>query len=63
MYHEEKVIDGKLCWRGLPNSEWVEYTQEQLTRLITEAQSKQYSRHENAPWWANPDMPPMKVTC
>jgi len=63
MYHEEKVIDGKLCWRGLPNGAWVEYTNEQLTRKLQEAQSTRRDLYEKAPWWANPDIPPMKVTC
>ena len=30
MYHEEKVINGKLCWRADPNGDWTEYTYEQL---------------------------------
>ena len=33
MYHEEKVIDGVLCWRGTPDGEWQQYTLEQLTAM------------------------------
>jgi len=65
MYHEERVIDGKLFWRSLPNGQWVEYTNEQLTRKLQEAQQKKTSAdfYEKAPWWTNPDLPPLKVTC
>ncbi len=36
MYHEEKIIDGVLCWRGLPDGEWKQFTQKQLTdRMVT----------------------------
>lgn len=36
MYHEEKVINGVLSWRGTPNGTWIQYTPEQLTkRLLT----------------------------
>jgi hypothetical protein len=31
MYHEEKIIDGVLHWRGTPDEEWIAYTIEQLT--------------------------------
>lgn len=31
MYHEEKVIDGVLCWRGTPNAEFQPYTLLALT--------------------------------
>jgi hypothetical protein len=34
MYHEEKIIDGKLCWRGTRDGEWTEYTAEQLTTML-----------------------------
>jgi len=63
MYHEEKVINGKLCWRGIPNGEWIEYTLEQLTAKLTEVNAKPAELYEKAPWWANPDLPPLKVTC
>jgi hypothetical protein len=32
MYHEEKMIDGVLCWRGDPDGEFTPYTAEQLSR-------------------------------
>ncbi len=31
MYYEEKVVDGVLCYRGTPDSEWVQFTQQELT--------------------------------
>ncbi len=34
MYHKEKVINGKLCWKGTPTGQWNEYTQEQLTSKL-----------------------------
>ena len=37
MYHEEKVINGVLCWRGTPDGEWQQYTAEALTiALVSE---------------------------
>jgi hypothetical protein len=36
MFHEEKVINGVLCWRGTPNGEWIPFTMEQLTRKLIE---------------------------
>ena len=30
MYHEERVIDGKLCWRGTPDGEFKEYSQREM---------------------------------
>lgn len=35
MYHEEKVIDGVLCWRGTPDGKWTQYTAEALTIALT----------------------------
>lgn len=35
MYHEEKVINGVLCWRGTPDGEWQQYTPEALTVALT----------------------------
>ena len=35
MYHEEKVINGVLCWRGTPDGEWEQYTAESLTIALT----------------------------
>jgi hypothetical protein len=34
MYHEEKVIDGVLCWRGLPNASWTPFTAKELTEKL-----------------------------
>jgi hypothetical protein len=36
MYHEEKMINGILCWRGTPNGEFIQYTLEQMTAKYTE---------------------------
>jgi hypothetical protein len=32
MYHEEKMIDGRLKWRSTPDGEWHEYTYQQLSQ-------------------------------
>lgn len=40
MYHEEKVIDGVLCWRGTPDGEWVQYSLESLTIALTSERSR-----------------------
>lgn len=37
MYHEERAINGVLCWRGLPSGEWYEYTAKQLTERLEQA--------------------------
>lgn len=34
MYYEEKVIDGILHLRGMPNGEWEPMSPEQLTALV-----------------------------
>jgi hypothetical protein len=34
MYHDEKIINGILYWRGTPNGEWTQYTLTQLTAKI-----------------------------
>lgn len=34
MYHEEKIIDGVLCWRGTPDGEWTQYTLQALTSAL-----------------------------
>lgn len=38
MYHEEKIINGVLCYRTTPDSEFREYTKEQLTTIFIEMQ-------------------------
>lgn len=35
MYHEEKVINGILCYRTTPTGEWKEFTKQELTERIT----------------------------
>jgi len=40
MYHEEKIINGVLCWRGDPNGEWTPFTPEQLTAKMTEVRKE-----------------------
>lgn len=34
MFYEERVIDGVLCRRGLPNEPFRAFTAEQLTALL-----------------------------
>lgn len=34
MYYEEKVINGVLSWRGLPDDCWTPFTDEQLTDML-----------------------------
>lgn len=36
MYHEERIVDGVLCWRGAPKGEWTPYTQQELTVMLNE---------------------------
>jgi hypothetical protein len=40
MYHEEKVIDGKLCYRGDPDEEFTEYTYGQLLDMYMDAKKR-----------------------
>ena len=40
MYHEEKVIDGILCWRGTPDGEWTKYSAKKLTEIIIKQKQK-----------------------
>jgi len=40
MYHEEKIIDGVLCWRGTPDGEWTQKTAKQLTDMLIEARRR-----------------------
>lgn len=37
MYYEEKVIDGRLCWRGLPNGGWTPFKASELTVKLMKA--------------------------
>jgi len=34
MYHEERVVNGVLCFRNTPAGEWIEYTAKELTQLV-----------------------------
>lgn len=34
MYYEEREIDGVLCWRNNPNSEFTPYTAKELTSTV-----------------------------
>ena len=38
MYHEEKVINGILHYRGTPRSDWTAYTLEELTARLVHAE-------------------------
>ncbi len=40
MYHEEKVIDGKLMFRTSPTGEWYGYTYEVLTKRLVAAETR-----------------------
>jgi len=34
MYHEEKIVNGILCHRGMPDAKWIQYTPKQLTEML-----------------------------
>lgn len=36
MYHEDRMVDGVLCWRGTPDGEFIPYTVEQLSAKYCE---------------------------
>jgi hypothetical protein len=40
MYHEEKVINDVLCWRGTPNGEWIKYSDNVLTDRFVELRAR-----------------------
>lgn len=40
MYHEEKMIDGVLYWRGMPDGEFVSYGIKALSAKILELQEE-----------------------
>lgn len=40
MFYEEKIIDGVLHWRVTPDGEWIQFTVQELTRLLVEARVK-----------------------
>lgn len=51
MYHEERVIDGKLQWRGTPDGEFKPYGQRELTALILR-EREEHRKHQDALWEA-----------
>ena len=48
MFHEEKEIDGVLCWRVTPSGEWTPFTAKQLTEKIRELQEDICAFYEDA---------------
>lgn len=63
VFYEERVINGRLCWRETPDGKWIECTKEQLTTRVEEMKLiAPKELYEKAPWWANPDLPLPKVT-
>lgn len=49
MYHEERVINGVLCWRGHPDDEFRPYSPEELTRRLEQA-VKMIHQHATGDW-------------
>jgi len=45
MSHEEKIIDGVLCFRNSPNDEWLSMSKEDLTKKILNLRSNLLDRH------------------
>lgn len=43
MFYQEEIINGVLCWRGTPKGDWVEFTQEQLTKEIVRLKESRYT--------------------
>lgn len=61
MYYEEKVINGKLCWRNTPNGAWTEMSggelnekvrimQQEIDRLRAASPEKQLTATLNESW-------------
>jgi len=50
MYYEEKVIDGKLMWRGTPTGDWIECSVESITKKLIETRE---AKHETCRWVAS----------
>jgi hypothetical protein len=48
MYHDEKLIDGILHWRGTRNGQWTAYTAEQLSERVLKVESELATLRENA---------------
>jgi hypothetical protein len=40
MFHEEKIINGRLCWRSTPEGKWQEYSVEQVTAKLEEVKQE-----------------------
>lgn len=68
----EKIENGKMYWwkDGVLNGEWIEYSPEELVIKVQELELRleQYpfqdgNLYEKGPWWANPNIGPMDITC
>jgi hypothetical protein len=40
MFYEEKFIDGRWYWRGLPNSDWLPFTPEHYVQKLKSLEEK-----------------------
>lgn len=40
MYHEERIVDGVLSWRGTPDGEWQEYSKVELTSFLDQIRTR-----------------------
>lgn len=40
MYHDEKLTNGILHWRGTPTGEWMPFTLKQLSERVMKAESE-----------------------
>lgn len=36
MYYKEKIVDGVLCFQGVPDGEWIPLSPEKMTRKIVQ---------------------------
>jgi hypothetical protein len=46
MFHEEKIVGGKLLWRSAPDGEWIECSKDRCWSKIIELQDK-LDEHES----------------
>lgn len=44
MYYEERVVDNILCYRYGPNSEWTQFTVEELTTKFVNLNEEWYKK-------------------